>query len=176
MRRKSEMRLTEQEPWPAGAILFAIGSRDKVTMAQVEHLEGQLPEIAAPDGVFEAEAVVEALAGGAALVHMSGDGADLQAGRRFAATVADVLRRKPPAVLFACGGETADSILEASRIDVLEVVDEPFPGVPRSRARTAAGPIEVVTKSGGFGAPGLLASLLTEFMHDKGPRGIRRTG
>jgi uncharacterized protein YgbK (DUF1537 family) len=165
-----------REPWPQGPVLLAVGSRDPVTLEQVAALRGRVPEVAAPDGALDAEAALRALAGGAALVRMSGDGTDPLAGRRFAASVAEVLDRMPPAVLFACGGETADAILAARGIEVLEVREEPFPGVPRARARTAAGPLEVVTKSGGLGSPRLLDALVAEIGCSRTPRDARRTG
>ena len=140
---------------PAPALL-AIGSRDPVTLAQVAALEASVARIAAPDGAVPA--AVLALAGArAALLQMTDGGAGAaSAGPRFARGVAALLPTLDPATLFACGGETADAVLGAAGIDVLDVLDEIAPGVPICRG----GGRTIVTKSGGFGGPQLLADLL----------------
>ncbi|MBL0157273.1 MAG: hypothetical protein IPP47_09260 [Bryobacterales bacterium] len=64
--------------------------------------------------------------------------------------------------LIVFGGDTAASILAVHGIRSLEAAGEILPGVPCSwvQLRGAAAPL--VTKAGGFGAPGLLSSLISE--------------
>lgn len=144
-------------PAPPGPMLLAIGSRDPVTLAQIE--AAPLTAAEAPNGA------VPSLPGGAAVLVRLTAGAPpvgaAEAGQRFAEGIARALRRSAPASLFACGGETAHAILRALRIEALDVQGEVLPGVPV--ARCPASGLTVVTKSGGFGGPGLLADLLAGF-------------
>ncbi|ART62753.1 four-carbon acid sugar kinase family protein [Kushneria marisflavi] len=53
--------------------------------------------------------------------------------------------------LIATGGATARAILMGADITRLTLVDAPDTGMARLLATTAAGPLEVITKAGGFG-------------------------
>ncbi|WMS40913.1 four-carbon acid sugar kinase family protein [Acuticoccus sp. MNP-M23] len=122
-------------------ILFAIGSRDPVTMEQIDKLLGTAGEPCAGVSLMrQTSAVAEDVAA---------------SGMRFAADVAAAIRATCPATVLACGGETANAILAILGIDILELHGEALPGVPVS----SAGPFTLLTKSGGFGGPSLLSDI-----------------
>ena len=60
-----------------------------------------------------------------------------------------------------CGGESAQAALDRLSVTSLQIIAELRPGLPLCRIDTAWGPVDIVTKSGGFGAPGLLAEIVT---------------
>lgn len=63
--------------------------------------------------------------------------------------------------LIVVGGDTLSTVLEATVTDQLDVLGEVRPGLPLVRVRGGAlDGASMVTKSGGFGSPDLLASLL----------------
>ena len=64
--------------------------------------------------------------------------------------------------LVVIGGETAASILAACGIRSLEPGGEVLPGVPCSWVNLRGATTPLITKAGGFGAPGLLRSLINE--------------
>jgi uncharacterized protein YgbK (DUF1537 family) len=148
-------RAAPPAPLPA-PVLFAIGSRDPITLAQLEVLRaGGVPEVLAPDGriagpVPSGRAVLVRLAAGPG-------GLDPGAGPRFARTVAGLVGRA--GTLLACGGETADAILDELGAGVLGVEGEVLPGVPVSSMVVNGRNMRLVTKSGGFGAPDALVAV-----------------
>lgn len=141
-------------PLPA---LLAIGSRDPVTLAQVA--AAPVTPVSAPNGEVpalpDAELTLVQLTQGAA----PQDGATVA--ERFAQGIAAVMRRTPPRTLLACGGETAHAILRELGITALDLLGEALPGVPAARCPSTA--LVVLTKSGGFGPPSLLADLVNKF-------------
>ncbi|MBM3604152.1 MAG: hypothetical protein FJX25_05180 [Alphaproteobacteria bacterium] len=155
-----EAVLSERPLLQAPAI-FAIGSRDPITLAQVAQLG--LAAIPAPDGQLEEQGnVQEGLFQLFQMVPGPGAPADPRsAGDAFAGALADrFLRQQLPATLIACGGETAGSILSRMGVGHLDVEGTALPGVPVSRAQLADGrTVAVVTKSGGFGGREALAQL-----------------
>ncbi len=120
----------------AEPMLFAIGSRDPVTIAQLATLSG-------------------ALGPGIRLMRQPEAPSGPGAGERFAAEVAAEIEAERPATVLACGGETANAILAALGIDAVVLEGEAVPGVPVS----SAGAFTLLTKSGGFGGPALLAEI-----------------
>ena len=66
------------------------------------------------------------------------------------------------AALVATGGDTVDAILDAFGVGALDVLGEFRPGVPVSRAATGESGFTLVSKAGGFGAPGLFAEIASE--------------
>jgi 4-hydroxythreonine-4-phosphate dehydrogenase len=74
--------------------------------------------------------------------------------RRLAALLAPALPHAGG--LIATGGETARAVLSTAGIDALQLSDEIEPGMPLLHARLAGRVLPVVTKAGGFGAPGSL--------------------
>ncbi|MGV8834220.1 MAG: four-carbon acid sugar kinase family protein [Devosia sp.] len=146
-------------PPPLMAPVFCvIGSTDGITGQQIARLCAACPglvHIAAPDGQMPAGAssvanltVLQATAGetqadGATVAQRLGEG---------------LLRLHPPpgAVLLISGGATAQVVLEALGIAVLQLDGEALPGLPLAHA---AG-FTIITKSGGFGDPDTLLALL----------------
>ncbi|WP_321340222.1 four-carbon acid sugar kinase family protein [Breoghania sp.] len=144
---------------PAPA-LFAIGSRDPVTVAQMAGLDA-LP---APNGLVPATAgtgaeleIVQMTAGNEAID-------SLAASRTFAEGIATLLERRPPQALLACGGETAAAIADRIGCGLLQVDGEVLPGLPVSRMLDGMPGLTFITKSGGFGAPDTLVKLVSKLV------------
>ena len=140
-------------------LLLAIGSRDPVTLAQVAALPADVVRHDLPDGRRAGP-----VPGAPRLVVQLTDGGGARsgsaAGRDFAQAVAAIAADQRSETLLACGGETADAVLEALRIGVLEVEAEIAPGVPVCRTLAPWGSLRVITKSGGFGTPETLRDLV----------------
>lgn len=138
-------------------MLFAIGSVDPITRAQLRALESGLE---ADKG---ASRQVKLLASPEL------DGAiDTKKAAAFARTVMAHLRDDPPETLLVTGGETARHVLR--QLDVFELIvqGEILPGIPQTIAQVDGRQVTVLTKSGGFGDSATLVSLLkrTEVGHD----------
>ena len=144
---------TSLEP---GAIGFAIGSRDPVTLAQLAQLlaHGGPPLIEAPDG----EVPTVSAAGSFVIQATPGVGAvgSLVASRLAAGVTGHVAGLKS---LVLSGGETAAAVLQLAEIRLLRVEGEVLPGLALSRALDRPGFPSLVTKSGGFGPPDTLLRL-----------------
>ena len=138
-------------------LMLAIGARDPITLAQLEALRAavELPELLAPDGLvaersLEGEALLVQMVPGTTILEPG------EAGARFARCVAGLAVRSRVGTLFACGGETADAILGALGVGVLDVEGQLLPGVPVSRMTAGGEAMRLVTKSGGFGGANAL--------------------
>ena len=148
-----------------GTIGIAVGSRDPVTLAQVETLvaQGGCRPIVAPDGQ-----VPEGKARGSFLVQATqGSGAD---GPVVAARLANGVAQCVADVdtLVVTGGETAAAVLAALGVGVLRVQGEVMPGLPLCRAADRTGLPDLITKSGGFGPPDTLLRLWQAAHHSEG--------
>ena len=155
------------EPVPGAPFLAIVGSGHPVMRAQLDRVEDAHPElrIAVREGAAEAEAVRGCVAArGAALVtFLLPDGvSEAEASRRLGAILAALAPRLDrPEGLFVSGGETLRGLADAVGADAFEVTGEIAAGLPAARVR--GGPwdgVELVSKSGGFGGPDLLARLL----------------
>ena len=155
------------EPVPGEPFLAIVGSGHPVTRAQLDRIEDAHPElwIAVREGAAEADEVRGCIAArGAALVTflLPDYMFDAEASRRLAAILAELAPRLDrPEGLFVSGGETLRGLADAVDADAFEVTGEIAPGLPA--ARVCGGRwdgVELVSKSGGFGAPDLLARLL----------------
>ncbi|MCB1384619.1 MAG: hypothetical protein KDJ29_18240 [Hyphomicrobiales bacterium] len=140
---------------PAPA-LFAIGSRDPVTLAQL----GGLATVRAPNGNVPANLPTghDRLQ----VVQMTADGGHvdpLEAGEKFASGICKLLHRRQPALLLACGGETAAAIMRGVGCGLLLVKGEVSPGLPMSQMLDGLPGLNLITKSGGFGPPEILLGL-----------------
>lgn len=137
-----------------------IGSTDPVTLAQIDHLRQthrDMVFVSAPNGV----APSVSSSGPLTLVQAT-KGEKSSSGKDVALALAESLQRlQPPAaaLLVLSGGATAQMLLEALGVQVLDLVGEALPGLPLAHA----GDLTVVTKSGGFGQPGSLSRLLTPY-------------
>jgi D-threonate/D-erythronate kinase len=144
-------------PTPIAApVLCVIGSTDPITIQQVERLRGgvDVTYIAAPDG--EAPAELPPLSNLTVLQATPGAGADpVTVARRLGEAI---VRLHPPAgaTLVLSGGATAQVVLRALGIGILDLRGEALPGLPIARA----GGFTIITKSGGFGEPDALLALL----------------
>ncbi len=144
-------------PAIAAPILFAIGSHDPITLAQVRRLaaSGLVPAVEAPDGVCP-----PLPAGGVARLVPGGGAFDARAaGGRFAKGIAQLVRSGSVRTLLASGGETADEILGLVGAGVLSIEGEVLPGLPVSRILSGGLDLRLVTKSGGFGDEEALVSV-----------------
>ncbi|MCU0906623.1 MAG: hypothetical protein MUF73_04065 [Rhodobacteraceae bacterium] len=144
-----------------GPVTLVIGSRDPVTLDQADRLRAAVPGaawIAAPDGAVPPAprtagvVILQATDGGG-----GADGATVA--RRLAAGLAAHLR-PGGGTLVLTGGETAAACLAALGIGVLHLTGEVLPGLPVSVPLDFPGAPNIVTKSGGFGDPDCLATLV----------------
>ncbi|MBE3640296.1 nucleotide-binding domain containing protein, partial [Mangrovicoccus algicola] len=145
-------------PPPGLPLLIAIGSRDPVTLAQVAALPG-IPHVAAPNGALPGPLPVAPVT----VVQMTPGPAPVpprQAAAQFAAGLARQVAAAPPAMLLVTGGETADAILSGLGAGLLVPEGELAPGLPAMRLLDGPTDLRLATKSGGFGAPGLLAGIV----------------
>ncbi len=133
---------------------FVVGSTDPITTAQVAALRRDRPEITvteAPSGEVPPPRGTPPLA---LIATAPGAPAERDAvAARFAAGLRPWLA--PARGMLLTGGATAEAVLDALELTVLELAGEALPGLPLCRA----GGRVIVTKSGGFGAPGALLSL-----------------
>ena len=144
-------------------LMFAIGSRDPITLAQVDALRasGLVDELMVPDGILDGPP--RAPAARPLLVRLVPGTAEIDprtAGGCFAGAVGGLLANAEAGTLLACGGETADSILGELGVGVLEVDGQILPGVPVSSMVVEGRPMHLITKSGGFGDAGTLVSVV----------------
>jgi uncharacterized protein YgbK (DUF1537 family) len=150
---------------PKGPVGFAIGSRDPVTLAQIDQLctEATLRIVPAPDGKVDTPAV----AGSFLMQATKGTGAS---GQEVAARLATGLIRHTSGIstLVLSGGETAAAVLDAIGAGLLRVEGEVLPGLPLSRAIGLPDFPAVITKSGGFGQPDTLLRLWQFAQDNKG--------
>ena len=158
--------LARQQPHPPAEVppleaplLIASGSRDPVTLAQMDALREAMTVHLAPDGAVpplpEAPRVALSISDGAGAL------TGAEAARRYAQGLLAACATLRPRSLLICGGETAQALLDALGIDCLEVLAELRPGLPLCRIVAPWGPVLLVTKSGGFGGPGLLHDIAT---------------
>jgi len=146
---------------PHAATLFAVGSRDPITEAQLARLLDRHPGLAvvdAPDG--ELAACVPSLP---ALLRCTGDshGPDEAVARRFAQGVVREGERLAPHTLVMSGGDTALAALDRLGAALVFPEGEAMPGLPWFRLGFGEELfLRCVVKSGGFGDPGVLDRLL----------------
>ncbi|KRA55921.1 four-carbon acid sugar kinase family protein [Devosia sp. Root635] len=144
---------------PQAPLLIAIGSRDPITLAQVDAIRGKSLIVAAPNGtippsVSPAHPLLIQMTQGHEPIGSAA------ATALFSTALAELADRMAPATIFASGGETADGLLGIFGVNMLEVAGEFLPGIPMSRFRHHGRSLTLVTKSGGFGPPETLEILL----------------
>ncbi|GLQ11620.1 hypothetical protein GCM10007913_35520 [Devosia yakushimensis] len=142
-------------------LLIAIGSRDPITRAQVDHVMA----VAAPVRVRAPNGHVPQLALTAPVTLVTAErGETAEAGdvvaARFAAGLADMVQSTPPAAMLISGGETAYALLRQLGAGTILLGGEALPGVPFGWAQIGGKTVQILTKSGGFG-PRDTISLLT---------------
>lgn len=142
---------------PSLATLFAIGSHDPITLAQIAALKG-VEVVAAPVGVVTR--LPQALP---ALLQSTGPfaGADTELSARFASGVVRAIAGTAPECVVLCGGDTGLAVLDALQVGLVEPRGEAGPGLPWFDLHPVDHPpLRAVVKSGGFGAVDALAALL----------------
>jgi 4-hydroxythreonine-4-phosphate dehydrogenase len=155
-----------------GPVLTVVGSMSSVSHTQAGELKAgagaQLLTLELPVDTLDTpqadvtQTVIDALCEGRdVLVTLCqttrGNSADgLVFCRRLAALLGPALLHAGG--LIATGGETARALLSTAGIDALQLAEEIEPGMPLLHARLAGRVLPVVTKAGGFGAPGALYS------------------
>ena len=137
--------------------IFAIGSRDPVTMAQLARFD----TISAPNG--HVPPIAPAALSVLQMTEAQPPVTAADAGAAFAEGIATILRGHQMKTLMACGGETAVAILRALDAQVLHLETEIMAGVPVSRLLDGMPGLRFVSKSGGFGGPETLQDLAEIF-------------
>ncbi|GHC59531.1 four-carbon acid sugar kinase family protein [Neogemmobacter tilapiae] len=147
-----------------GPLVILVGSRDPITLAQVElaRQEPGVEWIAAPDGQVPQDAMP-----GATLLLQAMPGA----GATGAAVSARLAKGLPVHLtarrgLLITGGETAGAVLAHLGLQALEVQGEVLPGLPLCRPLGAMEHLTIVTKSGGFGDVDALQRLIRQAKGD----------
>ncbi|WP_223814441.1 four-carbon acid sugar kinase family protein [Roseicitreum antarcticum] len=148
------------EPTPlVGRIAVVIGSRDPITLAQLEDLAQNGAVIhRAPNGWVPAcdtdtDPFLLAIAPGNAPCPAA------KASMRFADGALDAVSKAQPRTIICAGGETADALLARLGVDMLDLKGEIAPGLPICQANLPWGSVDIITKSGGFGGPQILTQL-----------------
>ncbi|WP_232495785.1 four-carbon acid sugar kinase family protein [Novosphingobium kaempferiae] len=153
------------EPRPLPPLLpmaVAVGSRDRITDAQVTRLIADVRDaayVAAPGGKVPACAIEDVAA---LLVQLVDDGTDLPeqvAAARFARGIARIVEQWRPRSLLLSGGATALAVLDALGIRAVLVQGEAAPAIPLCSAPRWPD-MQILTKSGGFGEPAALSALV----------------
>ncbi len=145
---------------PQGKAYCVIGSQDPITLGQLARLRAtqhEMVDLLAPNGVAALPTKTSSLT-----LIQAVPGAVAADGKSVAMALgASLARLKPGAgdLLVLSGGATAQVILDALGIEVLNLLGEVQPGLPIAHA----GGLTVVTKSGGFGEPDCLSRLLAPY-------------
>ncbi|WP_116653503.1 four-carbon acid sugar kinase family protein [Pelagibacterium sediminicola] len=141
----------------AKRIIILVGSRDPITLAQVEHLRRGHPDvdhIPAPGG-HAGRSIDKARDVTVIQAQEAKTPSDPQeVARRLAETIGNTPLED--ALVLITGGATAQTVLEYLGIGVLEVLGEALPGLPIAQTKA----FKLITKSGGFGTPGALLDIV----------------
>jgi D-threonate/D-erythronate kinase len=134
-----------RHPLPRLPLIVAVGSRDPITIRQVERLLSEFPHLA------------DDRAGNIMLIRATDDDDDpATVARHLGASVVTKARDVGARTILATGGDTAAAIVRAMSGAVLTPLAELAPGVPIARVHGVTD-IELITKSGGFGDNATLA-------------------
>lgn len=143
-------------PAPALPMIIAIGSTDPITDAQVERLRLDCPQ------VEELAASAPSPRGSSVLLLLKAPGRaesdGMTATAHFGRNVAALVRATSARTILCSGGATAAAVMEALGARQLVPEHELDPGVPVARIEGTDG-IRLITKSGGFGDPGVLSRI-----------------
>jgi uncharacterized protein YgbK (DUF1537 family) len=145
-------------------VLGVFGSDHPATEAQLEACQEIV--IRATEGRLDLDRIKQRLDEGVALVRLTTPGikSRTQAAEHFAQEVARLSQSiDPPATLIIAGGETLKAQCLAVEARALRVFGRLEPGVPKSVIQGGAwAGVDVISKSGAFGPPGLWRNLLSE--------------
>ncbi|SER52298.1 four-carbon acid sugar kinase family protein [Rhizobium sp. NFR03] len=162
-RRMTGDALAHAAEIPAGPGLFVIGSRDPITLSQIEHLRVRHSPVylAAPNGCLAPDkragtslTLVQAVPG-------EEDLTSLAVARHLASSVypAGV---QPSATLVLSGGATAEAVLERMEIHRFRLLGECMPGLGVAFANGHC----IIAKSGGFGGADTLSEIAARMLRD----------
>lgn len=163
----------EPSPFPvpcSRAVLFAFGSRDPITEAQIAHLQAARPDlaiVAAPEGHLPQidDPRLPLLLRCAGEITLPPD----QVAARFAEGAARLVGQARPDLLVMSGGDTALAVCIALGAAEAIPLGEAAPGLPWFELACGAGNLlPCVVKSGGFGRVDVLSGLLAEGSADIG--------
>ncbi|MDO9418077.1 four-carbon acid sugar kinase family protein [Pararhizobium sp.] len=149
--------------FPSADILFAFGSRDPITSAQIEHLthNRNIASIVAPAGHLPANSMSALPAIAQCSGEQTADPGDVAA--RFAAGIYRAIEQTRPTMLVMGGGDTALAILKQLGVSVLVPKGEIEPGIPWFEITGPDGrTFCCAVKSGGFGSVDSLLKLVPE--------------
>lgn len=145
-------------------VLGVFGSDHAATDAQLEACQDIV--IRAAEGYLDLDAVKRRLDQGIALVRLTPPGtrSRTQAAQHFAEEIMRLSQSiEKPATLIIAGGETLKAQCLAVEARALKVLGRLEPGVPKSVIQGGAwAGVDVISKSGAFGPPGLWRNLLRE--------------
>jgi uncharacterized protein YgbK (DUF1537 family) len=145
-------------------VLGVFGSDHPATEAQLEACGAIV--IRAREGRLDLDRIRQRLDRGVALVRLTPPGirSRSQAARHFAQEIARLSQSiAKPATLIIAGGETLKAQCLAVEARALRVLGRLEPGVPKSVIQGGAwAGVDVISKSGAFGPPGLWRNLLNE--------------
>ncbi len=158
---------------PEGPGLFVVGSRDPITLAQIEMLREacDLRHLPAPNGQLVEGALPEA--GRLTLVQaVSADepATPSEVAHRLAESVCPALTGAARTLLLS-GGATAEAVLEKMGINHFRLAGECVPGLGLAHARGHC----IIAKSGGFGQPHTLKEIAGLILHKRDDRWPRRS-
>lgn len=150
---------------PVGPGVFVIGSRDDITLAQIDVLcrDETIRHLKAPDGRLDG---VKADGSTLTLVQaVPGEGnvSSEQVSQALAESVCPSLTDGASTILFA-GGATAEAILKKMGIAGFRLLGECLPGLGLAHAQGHC----IIAKSGGFGQPDTLKEIAGRMRHKTG--------
>ncbi|NVD43068.1 four-carbon acid sugar kinase family protein [Ensifer sp. HO-A22] len=150
---------------PRGPGLFVIGSRDPITLAQIEELRAtRKPRyMPAPNGRLTGAIADESLITLVQAVPGSVPTSSKEVSRLLAESVFPALTRIASTLLLS-GGATAEAVLEKMGITRFRLVGECMPGLGLAHADGRC----IIAKSGGFGQPGTLRELADRILRSMG--------
>lgn len=162
-RRMTGDALAHAAEVPAGPGLFVIGSRDPITLSQIEHLRARHSPVylAAPNGCLAPDeragtslTLVQAVPG-------EEDITSLAVARHLASSVYPACVQ-PTATLVLSGGATAEAVLERMEIHRFRLLGECMPGLGVAFANGHC----IIAKSGGFGGADTLSEIAARMLRD----------
>lgn len=150
---------------PTGKALFVIGSRDPITLAQIDALKlaCALDDIPAPNGKADVATTRDQMITLVQAVPGNSTVTGHEVSNNLAASVVPTLTDQASTLLL-CGGATAEAVLARMGISRCRLMGEVLPGL----GLAFAGGQSIVTKSGGFGQPDTLARIAAAILSKVG--------
>lgn len=146
---------------PAGRALFVIGSRDPITLQQIDHLTqaADIDDRRAENGCLTNIAKIADRVTLVRVVEGQGTCSAEEVSRRLADGVVPRLTDQVETLLL-CGGATAEAVLHRMGIHRLRLLGECLPGLGLAQSGRHC----IIAKSGGFGQPNTLTDIATTIL------------